>query len=55
MRLPAELAVRLSDAAGAAMRSDLEDDSWLQILDAVVAPCETHVSPPDFRQVRQRR
>jgi hypothetical protein len=46
MRLPAELAVRLSDSAGAAMRADLDDQSWLQILQAVVAsPVRRTVKP----------
>lgn len=46
MRLPAELAVRLSDAAGAAMRADLDDQAWLQILEAVVgSPVRRTVKP----------
>ncbi|HVX22001.1 MAG TPA: hypothetical protein VHB02_11680 [Acidimicrobiales bacterium] len=35
-RLPAELAVRISEAAGSAMTAELDADSWLQLLDAVV-------------------
>jgi hypothetical protein len=46
MRLPAELAVKLSDAAGSAMRSELEDQEWLQILEAVVgSPVRRTVKP----------
>lgn len=46
MRLPAELAVRLSDSAGAALRSDLDDETWLRILQAVVAsPIKRTVKP----------
>lgn len=46
MRLPAELAVKLSDAAGSAMRSDLDDQQWLQILEAVVgSPVRRTVKP----------
>jgi hypothetical protein len=46
MRLPAELAVRLSDSAGAAMKADLDDQSWLQILQAVVgSPVRRTVKP----------
>lgn len=46
MRLPAELAVRLSDAAGSAMRADLDDQAWLQILEAVVgSPVKRTVKP----------
>jgi hypothetical protein len=46
MRLPAELAVRLSDAAGSAMKSDMDDPEWLQILEAVVgSPVRRTVKP----------
>jgi hypothetical protein len=46
MRLPAELAVRLSDAAGSAMKADLDDEAWLQILEAVVSsPVKRTVKP----------
>ncbi len=46
MRLPAELAVKLSDAAGSAMRSDIDDQEWLQILEAVVgSPVRRTVKP----------
>jgi hypothetical protein len=46
MRLPADLAVKLSDAAGSAMRSDLDDQQWLQILEAVVgSPVRRTVKP----------
>jgi hypothetical protein len=46
MRLPAELAVRLSDAAGSAMKADLDDQAWLRILEAVVAsPVKRTVKP----------
>jgi hypothetical protein len=46
MRLPAELAVRLSDAAGSAMRADLDDEAWLRILEAVVgSPVRRTVKP----------
>lgn len=46
MRLPAELAVRLSDAAGAALSSDVGDEGWLRTLEAVVAsPVRRTVKP----------
>ncbi len=46
MRLPAELAVRLSDAAGSALRADLDDDTWVRTLEAVVAsPVKRTVKP----------
>lgn len=46
MRLPAELAVRLSEAAGSAMKADLDDQTWLQILNAVVgSPVRRTVKP----------
>ena len=46
MRLPAELAVRLSDSAGSAMLSDLDEKEWLQILEAVVgSPVRRTVKP----------
>jgi hypothetical protein len=46
MRLPAELAVRLSDAAGSALRADLDDESWVRTLEAVVAsPVKRTVKP----------
>jgi|SRR6185437_4453417 len=35
-RLPAELAVRISEAAGAAMAADVDPEAWLQLLDVVV-------------------
>ena len=35
-RLPAELAVRISEVAGAAMTADLDVEAWLQLLEAVV-------------------
>jgi hypothetical protein len=46
MRLPAELAVRLSDAAGGALRADLDDETWVRTLEAVVAsPIKRTVKP----------
>jgi len=46
MRLPAELAVRLSDSAGAAMKADLDNEGWLHVLQAVVAsPVKRTVKP----------
>ncbi len=52
MRLPAELAVRLSDVAGSAMRSDLDDQEWLQILEAVVgSPVRRTVKPAGLPSV----
>lgn len=45
-RLPAELAVRLSEAAGAALRADLDPDVWSALLDAVVdSPVRRTVKP----------
>lgn len=45
-RLPAELAVRLSEDAGAALRGDLDPDSWSALLDAVVdSPVRRTVKP----------
>jgi hypothetical protein len=46
MRLPSELAVKLSDAAGQAMSDDLDEQSWTEVLDAVVAsPVRRTVKP----------
>lgn len=45
-RLPAELAVRLSEAAGAAMAPDLDAQVWSELLDAAVAsPVRRTVKP----------
>ena len=56
MRLPAELAVRLSEAAGSAMRADLDEQEWLQILEAVVnSPVRRTVKPEVFLRHRARR
>jgi hypothetical protein len=45
-RVPAELAGRLSDAAGAAMGADAAPDRWAAVLDAVVAsPVRSSVKP----------
>jgi len=45
-RIPAELAVRLSADAGAAMRGALPEQEWLTLLDAVVAsPVRRTVKP----------
>ncbi|MGH8982158.1 MAG: hypothetical protein ACRDWE_14265, partial [Acidimicrobiales bacterium] len=45
-RLPAELAVRLSDAAGAAMSAESATAEWLALLDAVVgSPVRRNVKP----------
>ncbi|HLN15917.1 MAG TPA: hypothetical protein VK277_04090 [Acidimicrobiales bacterium] len=45
-RCPAELAVRLADAAGAAMTADLEADQWLALLAAVTdSPVRRTVKP----------
>ncbi|MFZ0665993.1 MAG: hypothetical protein WAM97_09565 [Acidimicrobiales bacterium] len=46
MRLPAELAVRLSDAAGSAMNAEIDEEGWLKILRAVVdSPVRRTVKP----------
>lgn len=46
MRFPAELAVRLSEAAGAAMAPDTPPDRWLVLLDAVAgSPVRRTVKP----------
>jgi hypothetical protein len=43
---PAELAARLSDAAGTAMNADVADDRWAAVLDAVVSsPVRKSVRP----------
>jgi hypothetical protein len=45
-RLSAELAVRLAEAAGAAMTPDLAAEEWLELLDAVVdSPVRRTVKP----------
>ena len=45
-RIPAELASRLSDAAGAAMTADVAPDRWATVLDAVAAsPVRRSVKP----------
>ncbi len=45
-RLPAELAVRVSAAAGAAMTAELAPAAWLELLDAVVeSPVRRTVKP----------
>jgi hypothetical protein len=45
-RLPAELAVRLADAAGAALRPDASPDEWLAVLGVVVeTPVRRSVKP----------
>jgi len=45
-RVPAELAGRLSEAAGAAMGSDAAPDRWAAVLDAVAgSPVRTSVKP----------
>jgi hypothetical protein len=45
-RVPADLAVRLSQSAGAAMTSDLPETQWVALLDAVVAsPVRRTVKP----------
>ena len=45
-RVPAEMAVRLADAAGNAMHSQLADSDWIAILDAVVeSPVRRTVRP----------
>jgi hypothetical protein len=46
MRFPAELAARLSEAAGAALAPDVAPDRWATVLDAVLAsPVRTTVKP----------
>jgi len=56
-RCPAELAVRLSAAAGEAMTPDLDPEEWMRFLDAVVAsPVRRTVKPagiPDDEVARQ--
>jgi hypothetical protein len=45
-RVPAEMAVRLAEAASAAMSSDLPEDEWKALLDAVVdSPVRRTVKP----------
>ncbi len=45
-RVPAELAVRLADAAGTAMSSDLPENEWKALLEAVVdSPVRRTVKP----------
>jgi len=45
-RVPADLAVRLAEAAGAAMSSQLAEDEWKALLDAVVdSPVRRTVKP----------
>jgi hypothetical protein len=45
-RVPAELAVRLSAAAGAAMTPDIKPEEWSELLDAVLdAPVRRTVKP----------
>lgn len=45
-RLPAELAVRVAAAAGAAMSAEREPAAWLELLDAVVeSPVRRNVKP----------
>lgn len=55
-RLPAELAVRLSDTAGAAMAAETSPAEWMALLDAVVAsPVRRNVKPrgiPDDPQAK---
>jgi hypothetical protein len=55
-RLPAELAVRLSDAAGAAMSAESPPAQWMALLEAVVAsPVRRNVKPagiPDDRHAK---
>ncbi len=56
-RCPAELAVRLADAAGQAMTPELAPEDWMRLLDAVVAsPVRRTVRPvgiPDDEVARQ--
>jgi hypothetical protein len=56
-RLPADLAVRLAEAAGEAMSADKAPEEWMQLLDAVVAsPVRRTVKPvgiPDDEVARQ--
>lgn len=55
-RLPAELAVRLSDAASAAMSAESAPEEWMALLEAVVAsPVRRNVKPagiPDDPQAK---
>ena len=45
-RVPADLAVRLAESAGAAMTSDLAETQWMALLDAVVdSPVRRTVKP----------
>ena len=56
-RVPAELAVRLANAAGEAMTAELAPEEWMRLLDAVVAsPVRRTVKPagiPDDEVARQ--
>ena len=56
-RLPAELAVRLAEAAGAAMTADSDVVHWLAVLDAVVmSPVRRSVKPrgiPDAPEAQE--
>ena len=56
-RCPAELAVRLSTAAGEAMTAELAPEEWMRLLDAVVAsPVRRTVKPagiPDDELAKQ--
>jgi hypothetical protein len=46
MRLPADLAVRLSEAAGQALSEDLDEEAWTAVLQAVVgSPVRRTVKP----------
>lgn len=55
-RCPAELAVRLADAAGTAMTADLEIEGWLDLLDAVVnSPVRRNVRPAGVPPVEEAR
>ncbi len=50
-RFPGELAVRMSDAAGAAMAADTTPDRWLALLEAVVeSPVRRSVKPAGLPQ-----
>lgn len=53
-RLPAELAVTLADAAGAAMAADAETAAWLALLEAVVdSPVRRTVKPAGIPQAAE--
>jgi hypothetical protein len=56
-RCPAELAVRLAEAASGALSADKAPEEWMQLLDAVVAsPVRRNVKPagiPDDEVARQ--